>query len=163
MALWVLGKIPSTTQNYNQEPHDTTEDPTPYLEPTSNSYIKIGVHRKVNCSEWGAPTFVIPKQYWTIRFISDFRELNNQIKRKPYPIPKIQDLLLKVEGFTYATLLDLNMGLYHIELTPNLSAQCTIVLPWGKYEYLKLLMGLSNSPERFPGENKVTYSLIQNT
>ena len=41
------------------------------------------------------------------------------------------------------------MGFYHIELTPNSSALCTIVLPWGKYEYLKLPMGLSNSPDVF--------------
>ena len=41
------------------------------------------------------------------------------------------------------------MGYYHIKLTPNLSALCTIVLPWGKYEYLKLPMGLANSPDIF--------------
>eukprot|EP00957_Ditylum_brightwellii_P105348 8031175-Ditylum_brightwellii.AAC.1 len=41
------------------------------------------------------------------------------------------------------------MGLYHLELTPNLSALCTIVLPWGKYKYLKLPMGLVNSPDIF--------------
>ena len=53
--------------------------------------VKIGVLRKVNRSEWGAPTFVIPKKDRTIRFKSNFRELNKRIKRKPYPIPKIQD------------------------------------------------------------------------
>ena len=63
--------------------------------------------------------------------------------------PKIQDLLLKLEGFTYATSLDLNMGYYHIELTPNSKRMCTIVLPWGKYEYQKLPMGLCNSPDIF--------------
>eukprot|EP00957_Ditylum_brightwellii_P105371 8032679-Ditylum_brightwellii.AAC.1 len=41
------------------------------------------------------------------------------------------------------------MGYYHIELTPSLSALCTIVLPWEKYEYLKLPMGLANSPDIF--------------
>eukprot|EP00957_Ditylum_brightwellii_P120837 9216034-Ditylum_brightwellii.AAC.1 len=41
------------------------------------------------------------------------------------------------------------MGFYHIELTPNLSAIYTIVLPWGKYEFLKLPMGLLNSPDVF--------------
>jgi hypothetical protein len=80
--------------------------------------IKIGVLKKVNRSEWAAPTFLIPKKDLTVRFISDFRELNRQIKRKPFPIPKIQDMLLKLEGFQWATSLDLNMGYYHIRLDP---------------------------------------------
>ena len=41
------------------------------------------------------------------------------------------------------------MGYYHIELTPESRNLFTIVLPWGKYEYQKLQMGLSNSPEIF--------------
>ena len=110
---------------------------------------KIGVLKKVNRSEWAAPTFIIPKKDKTVRFISDFRELNKRIKRKPYPIPKIQDLLLKLEGFQYGTSLDLNMGYYHIELNPDSKKLCTIVLPWGKYEYQRLPMGLCNSPDIF--------------
>ena len=92
---------------------------------------------------------VIPKTDKTVRFISDFRELNKRIKRTPYPIPKIQDLLLKLEGFKYTTSLDLNMGYYHIQLDPSSRKLCTIVLPWGKYEYQKLPMGLCNSPDIF--------------
>ena len=56
----------------------------------------------------------MPKKESTVRFISDFRELNKRILRQPYPIPKIQDLLLRLEGFRYGTTLDLNMGYYHI-------------------------------------------------
>ena len=41
------------------------------------------------------------------------------------------------------------MGYYHIELSPNSKRLCTIVLPWGKYEYQKLPMGLCNSPDIF--------------
>src|SRR5210317_124473 len=58
-------------------------------------------------------------------------------------------MLQKLEGFLFATSLDLNMGYYHIELTPNASRLCTIVLPWGKYEYLRLPIGLCNSPDIF--------------
>eukprot|EP00957_Ditylum_brightwellii_P067686 5137636-Ditylum_brightwellii.AAC.1 len=57
--------------------------------------------------------------------------------------------MLGMEGFRYATLLDFNMGHYHIKMTPGLSTLCTIVLPWGKYEYVKLPMGLCNSPDIF--------------
>ena len=59
---------------------------------------KLGVLKKVNRSEWAAPSFVIPKKDGIVRFISDFRELNERIKRKPFPIPKIQDMLLKLEA-----------------------------------------------------------------
>jgi hypothetical protein len=112
--------------------------------------VKLGVLKKVNRSQWAAPTFIIPKKDLTVlRFISDFRELNKRIKRKPFPIPKIQDLLLKLEGFQYGTSLNLNMGYYHIELDMSSKALCTIVLPWGKSEYQRLPMGLCNSPDIF--------------
>ena len=110
---------------------------------------KLNVLKKINRSEWGSPTFIIPKKDNTVRFISDFRELNKRIRRKPFPLPKIQDLLLKLEGFQFATSLDLNMGYYHIELSPDAKKLCTIVLPWGKYEYQRLPMGLCNSPDIF--------------
>ena len=41
------------------------------------------------------------------------------------------------------------MGYYHIELSPDTKKLCTLVLPWGKYEYQGLPMGLSNSPDIF--------------
>ena len=41
------------------------------------------------------------------------------------------------------------MGYYHIELTPFAKRLCTIVLPWGKYEYQCLPMGLSTSVDLF--------------
>jgi hypothetical protein len=110
---------------------------------------RLGVLTRINHPEWGAPTFIIPKKDSSVRFISDFRELNKCIKRKPYPIPLIQDILLKLEGFKYATSLDLNMGYYHIKLDPQSRKLCTIVLPWGKYEYDSLPMGLCNSPDVF--------------
>ena len=78
--------------------------------------------------------------------MSDFRELNKHINRKPYPIPKFQDLLLKLEGFKYATSLDSNMGYYHIELDTISRKLCTIVLPWGM-----LLISKSSDEVYFSG------------
>ena len=40
-----------------------------------------------------------------------------------------------MERFTYATLLDLNMGYYTIRLDPDAQKICTIILPWGKYSF----------------------------
>ena len=85
----------------------------------------------------------------TVRVVSDFRELNKRIVRKPFPIPKISTVLQELEGFTYATALDLNMGYYTIRLDPDASKICTIILPWGKYTYLQLPMGIACSPDIF--------------
>ena len=51
-----------------------------------------------------------------MRFISDFRELNKTIKNKPFPTPKILDLLLILEGFRSAISSDLTIRYYHITL-----------------------------------------------
>ena len=111
--------------------------------------VKLGVLEECHESEWAAPTFIIPKKNHTVRFISDFRRLNQVLKRKPYLIPKIQDMLQKLEGFTYATALDLNMGYYTIRLNPDAQELCTIILPWGKYKYKRLPMGVAGSPDIF--------------
>lgn len=55
----------------------------------------------------------------------------------------------KLEGFRYATALDLNMGYYTIKLNPDAQNLCTIVLPWGKYKYKRLPMGVAGSPDIF--------------
>ena len=64
-------------------------------------------------------------------------------------MPKINEMLLKLEGFQYATSLDLNMGYYHIRMIQDASNLCTIILPRRKYCYKRLPMGIANSPDIF--------------
>ncbi len=87
-----------------------------------------------------------------MRTISDFWELNKCIVRKPYPIPKISTILQELEGFTYATAHDLNMGYYTIRLDPTASKMCTIIFPWGNYSYKKLPMGFGGSADIFQAQ-----------
>ena len=49
-------------------------------------------------------------------------------------LPKISTVLQELEGFTFATALDLNMGYYTIRLDPDASRICTIIfhLPMGQ-------------------------------
>eukprot|EP00804_Cyclotella_cryptica_P027451 CCRYP_008864-RA/>CCRYP_008864-RA protein AED:0.29 eAED:0.29 QI:0/0/0/1/1/1/2/245/709 len=109
----------------------------------------LGVLKWQDDSEWASPTFIIPKKDNTVRVVSNFREVNKRIVRKPFPIPKISTVLQELEGFTYATALDLNMGYYTIRLDPDASKICTIIFPWGKYSYLRLPMGVACSPDIF--------------
>ncbi len=89
------------------------------------------------------------KKDGTVRMITDFREVNKRLVRKPFPIPKISTVLQELEGFTYATTLDLNMGYYTIRLDSNSSKICTLIFPWGKYSYPQLPMGVAGPPDIF--------------
>jgi hypothetical protein len=72
--------------------------------------------------------------------------------RTPFPIPKISTVLQEIEGFSFATTLDLNIGYYIIRLDPDASKICTIIFPWGKYSYKRLPMGIAGSPDIFQGK-----------
>jgi Reverse transcriptase (RNA-dependent DNA polymerase) len=138
----------------NEKPYHARAYPVPHsqeqlLKDEVQQLVDFGVLRKVNRSEWACPMFTIAKPDKILRSLADLRELNKRIKRKPFPIPKINDLLQKLEGFYLATSLDLNMGYYHKGLTSYASTLCTAVLPWDKYEYLRLPMELCNSPDIF--------------
>jgi hypothetical protein len=87
-----------------------------------------------------------------VHTISDFRELNKRTVRKPYPIPKISTMLQELEGVTYATALDVNMGYYTIRLDPAASKMCHIIFPWGKYSYKRLPMGFGGSADIFQAQ-----------
>jgi hypothetical protein len=117
-----------------------------------NRLVSIGVMKRQSSSQWASPTFIIPKKDMTVQTISNFRELNKRIVRRPYPIPKISTTLQKLEGFTYATALDLSMGYYTIRLDPMAVEMCTIIFLIVKYSYLRLPMGMSGSADIFQAE-----------
>jgi hypothetical protein len=65
---------------------------------------KLGVSEWQPASEWASPSFIIPKKDRTVW------EIDKRLVRKPFPIPKISRVLQEIEGFSFATALDLNMG-----------------------------------------------------
>jgi hypothetical protein len=60
-------------------------------------------------------------------------------------------MIRSMEGFTFASALDSNMGYYQIKLDADAQKLCTIVFPWhiGKYKYKRLPMGIKIAPDVF--------------
>jgi hypothetical protein len=118
----------------------------------------IDVFNRSSDFEWAAPTFIQSKKTGDVRILTDFSRLNAQIKIKQFPLPKISDLLRKLSGFKYATAIDLIMGYYHIPLDLEPQKLCTTILPWGKYQYKKLPMGVKTNPDIF---QRIMYELLR--
>ena len=111
--------------------------------------VDIGTLSPTFYSEWASPTFCIPKKDQRIRIVSDFRVLNSCIQRSPWPTPNIQEIFQDIGGFLYVTAIDLNMGYYAMGLTNRSKQICTIILPWGKYHYNSLPMGVCIATDVF--------------
>ena len=78
-----------------------------------------------------------------------FKEVNKILVPKPSPIPQISTVLQELEDFTYATQLCLNIGYYTIRLDLEASKIYTFILPWSRYSYERLPMGITGSPDIF--------------
>jgi hypothetical protein len=135
----------------------TMKDHSLYHSPWKRLKPDIYVFNRSSYSEWAAPTFIQAKKTGHVRILTDFRRLNAQIKRKPFPLPNISDMLRKLSGFKYATAIELSMGYYHITLDLEAHKLCTTILSWGKYQYKRLSMCVKMSPDIF---QRIMYELL---
>jgi hypothetical protein len=78
------------------------------------------------------PAYAIPKINGTVRVVINFSKFNLLLKRHPFPIPKIGDMIRSIEEFNFATASDLNIGYCHIKLDSDADDQklCSIVFTW---------------------------------
>lgn len=105
-------------------------------------------------SAWNAPIWIVPKKQdasgkvkW--RLVVDFRKLNEKTLDDKYPIPNISDILDKLGKCQYFTCLDLASGFYQIEMDPADIHKTAFSVDKGHYEFLRMPMGLKNSPSTF--------------
>jgi hypothetical protein len=110
MAPISLNLIDPGSKPVNARPYTVPRSVEQQLRKEIARLVGIGVLEEDYTFEWASPTFAIAKKNGTIRVISDFRKLNSLLHCHLFPIPKIGDIIRSMEGFTFDTALDLNMG-----------------------------------------------------
>ena len=87
------------------------------------------------------------KKKW--RIVIDFRLLSEKTIRGAYPLPNIADILDRLGTAQYFSIFDLASGFHQIELDPNDRQITAFSSLNGHYEYVRMPMGLKNSPATF--------------
>jgi hypothetical protein len=109
--------------------------------------VEVGVLAAQQKSEWASPSFITPKKDGRVCWISNLCQLNKVIKCTQYLLPIITDILRKRSGYKFFTKFDVSMQYYTFDFDEESQNLCTIVTPFGKYKYLRLLKGLTCLPD----------------
>ena len=116
-------------------------------------------------SPWVSPIVIVPKKSAPgeppkRRLCVDFRKVNKlqqqvitEGKSKGqisiHPLPKIDEMHMKLKGAKVFSTIDLRSGYHHIALGKDSRAKTTFVTAFGKYEFLMVPFGLAQAPVYF--------------
>ena len=132
---------------YNK-PYPQSLDKRKRMKTAINKLLQLGIIEESD-AEGGSPAILVTRPDKNDRLVVDYRSLNRLIKRKQYPMPRIDDYLEALRGMKYFALLDLAQGYYQIELPPKEIAKTVFVTCDGKYQFTRLPMELAESPAYF--------------
>ena len=92
---------------------------------------------------WSAPIIVVPKGDGGKWLVIDYRALTKVTRKFTWTMPKVGDIISKLNGTKYISTLDLRAGYYHVPLGKSLIQKTAFVSPFRKYEYVKVPFGLA--------------------
>ena len=98
-------------------------------------------------SPWSSPVILVIKKDGSIRFVIDYRKVNELTKGYVYELPLINDCLRSLSGFKIFTVLDALSG-YHQLLVRECDREVTsfAVPGFGSFQFKKMPFGVKNGP-----------------
>ena len=106
--------------------------------------LENGIIRR-SSSPWNSPIILVKKKDNTMRFVCDFRGLNNVTKKDTYPLPHIRDIIDKMDGAQYWSTLDAAGAYWSMPLNETDKEKTAFTIPRGKYEFNVTPYGLTNA------------------
>ena len=104
---------------------------------------------KHSSSPYGAPILFAKKKEGSLRMCIDYRALNTNTVLDRYPLPRIDDLLQRLQGARVFSKLDLRDGYHQIPMNVEDAEKTAFVTRYGQFEFTVMPFGLCNAPATF--------------
>ena len=137
------GKAPPHKPVYRLSPKELTELKTQLEDLINRGFITPST------SPYGAPVLFVPKKDGTSRMVIDYRLLNAITVKNRYPLPRIDDLMDRLQGAKVFSKIDLASGYHQIKVAESDQHKTAFRTRFGHYEFKVLPFGLTSAPATF--------------
>lgn len=100
-------------------------------------------------SAWASPIILVKKKDNTYRFCVDYRRLNACTVKDAYPLPKIDESLDQLSGYSWFSTLDMFSGYWQVELDPEDKHKTAFTTRRGLFQFKVMPFGLCCAPATF--------------
>lgn len=100
-------------------------------------------------TNFSSPFLFVKKKNGSLRFVSDFRELNKITIKDVYTLPRIDSMQQALGGHKFFTTMDLFSGFFQMFLKKEDRFKTGFLTDDGLFQYVRMPQGLVNSPAKF--------------
>ena len=147
--------IPGATPPPSRQPYRLSPAKRMELHKQLAKLLELG-HIRPSTSPYGAPVHFVRKKTadpqsgapeW--RMCIDYRDLNKITVKDRYPMPRVDDLLDRLQGARFFTALDLTNAYGQVPMEESSVERTAFRTQFGHYEYLVMPFGLCTAPQTF--------------
>ena len=137
------GNVPPTKAPYRMSPLELNELKKQLAELSSKGFIHPSK------SPFGAPVLFVKKKDGSARMCVDYRALNKITIKNKYPLPRIDELLDRLNGAKFFSRIDLRSGYHQVRIAEGDVPKTAFRTRYGHFEFTVLAFGLTNAPATF--------------
>jgi len=139
----VSGSEPPTKAPYRMSPAELDELKKQLTELLDKQFIQPSK------SPFGAPVLFVKKKDGSMRMCIDYRALNKITIKNKYPLPRVDELLDRLNGAKYFSKIDLRSGYHQVRIAEDDVQKTAFRTRYGHFEFVVLPFGLTNAPATF--------------